>query len=267
MPVIKHGDREIHYEHYDLIPHIKIFHQDFSPFGAGSDYEVIASLGGQALIDFESQGDDHISRDFVYKAFNESPPIQIPSYDYIIYKGTEKKFPYMDAMSVGGIIGPNQLIISYRLMGLLQQYRMAPHITAPVVVKHRDNFIEDYYVMVYFWQHGCDLVDWENTVFEMIEPIKETHLSTFSINSFNEYKEFRKRVSKEGIHYRPLSLVFVDRYDIFYCNIGKIFISSSLQNGLKSKQFKNVWISGGGYFETRLTTKYDYGVGKFKDLK
>ncbi len=255
MPVIKHNDREIHYEHYDLIPHIKIFHQDFSPFGAGSDYEVIAGLGGQALIDFESQDEAHISRDYVYRAFKESEPEIIPSYEYIIYKGKEKKFPFMDAMSVGGIIGPNQLIISYRLMGILQKYRMAPHITAPVVIKHRDTFIDDYYVMVYFWHHGCDLVDWENTVFELIEPIKETHISTFSISSLEEYKEFRKKVSREGIHYRPLSLVFIDKYDIFYCDIGKIFISSSLRNILKNLQLKNVWISGGGNFETRLTTK------------
>lgn len=258
MPVIRHGAREIHYQDHELIPHIKIFHQDFIPFAAGSDYEVVAGLAGQALIDFESQGDDHISRNFTYKAFKESPPIQIPSYDHIIYKGKEKKFPYMDAMSVGGIIGPNQLIISYRLMGLLQKYRMAPYITAPVVVKHRDTFIKDYYVMVYFWHHGCDLVDWENTIFELIEPIKETHISTFTIESFDSYLEFRKKASKESIYYRPLSLVFVDKYEIFYCKIGKIFISSSLQNVLKSKQFINVWISGGGYFETRLTTKLDY---------
>jgi hypothetical protein len=252
MPLIKHGDREIHFEYDERIPHIKIFHQDFSPFGAGSDYEVIAGLGGQALIDFESQGDDHISRDFVYKAFNESPPIQIPSYDYIIYKGTEKKFPFMDAMSVGGIIGPNQLIISYRVMGLLQKYRMAPHITAPVVVKHRDIFIEDYYVMVYFWHHGCDLVDWESTVFEYIDPISEAHTSTFSINSFDEYKIFRKNVSKEGIYYKPLSIFFKDKYDIYYCDIKNLFISTQLQNEIKSLSLKNVWISGGGYFETKL---------------
>jgi hypothetical protein len=243
MPVIKHGDREIHYEHYDLIPHIKIFHQDFSPFGAGSDYEVIASLGGQALIDFESQDESHISRDFVYKAFQESPPKSIPSFDYIIYKGKEKKFPFMDAMSVGGIIGPNQLIISYRLMGLLQKYRMAPHITAPVVVKHRDTFINDYYVMVYFWHHGCDLVDWENTVFAWVDSMIFQNIeSTFTISSFEEYKAIRKNPPKRK--YIPLSVEFKDKYNIFYCDLYTEILSTKLIiEDLFVSELKNISIN------------------------
>ncbi len=252
MPFIKHKDREIHYEHYDLIPHIKIFHQDYSPFGPGSDYAVQAVSAGKAREDMERMGDDHINTYVALKPFLEETPTLIPSYDYIIYDGKERKFPFMDIIDAG-ILAPNQLIISYRLMGILQKYRMAPYITAPVVIKHRDTFIDDNYIMVYFWHHGCDLVDWKNTVFELIDPIMETHQSTFSIDSFEEYKEFRKQVSRENIHYRSLSIVFLDKYDIFYGDINKIFISSALRNELKSLHFKNVWISGGGYFETRIS--------------
>ncbi len=244
MPVIKHNDSEIHYEHYDLIPHIKIFHQDYIPISAGTDYEVLADLGGQAKTDFESLKSEHISRAFIYKPFLESPPSFIPSYDFIIYEGKEKKFPFMDIMSVGGIVGPNQLIISYRLMGILQKYRMAPHITAPVVVKHRDTFIDDFYVMVHFWHHGCDLVDWESTIFAIIEPVEENYISFFQLNNLDAYLNFRSKVSKGGIHYKPISLTLKNKFDIFYSHVLLSILSTkSLLNKLSSVNIKNLSVN------------------------
>lgn len=149
-----------------------------------------------------------------------------------------------------GILAPNQLIVSYRLMGLFQRFRMAPHITAPVVVKHRDVVIDDYYVMVYFWHHGCDQVVWEQSIFAMIEPIEETYLSFFTLPSFEAYKSFRQKVSEGGIHYQPISIVFDTKFDIFYTDILNKLISADLKQTIINDNFKNVSIGSGKFFET-----------------
>lgn len=251
MPIIRHGDREIHYEPYEWNEDVKIFHQDYSPISASIDYAINADWGGQAELDLESLGKNHNKSFYATKPFNETPPESMPSYDYFIYEEREKKFPYMDLLNVAGL-PPNQLVVSYKLMGLFQKYRMAPYVTAPVVVKHRDQYIDDYYVMLYFWHHGCDQVVWEKSVFAMIEPIEETYLSFFTINSFDEYKEFRKKVAQGGIYYRPVSIVFDDKYDIFYSDILNILISQKIKEQILKSNYKNVKISKGSYFETLL---------------
>ncbi len=252
MPIIKHGDHEIHYVHHDLIPHIKIFHQDFSPFGPGTDYAVQAVSAGKAREDMERLGDNHINTFSALKPFLEEPPTLIPSYDYIIYDGREKKFPFMDIISAG-ILASNQLIISYRLMSFLQKYRMAPHITAPVVVKHGDIFIEDYYVMVYFWNHGCDLVDWDNTVFAWVDSMIFQNIESTFTMTFEMYKELRRTPPKDI--YIPISISINSQYDIFKINLSMHpFVSPELMIALNENKFKNLWISGGGYFETKLNS-------------
>lgn len=242
MPVIRHGNREIHYEPNKLIPHIKVFHQDFIPFGAGTDYAIQAVSAGKAREDSERLGDNHINTFFALKPFLEEPPSLIPSYDYFIYDGKEKKFPFMDIIDAGSL-APNQLIISYRLMGLLQKYRMAPHVTAPVVVRHRDIFIEDFYVMVHFWHHGCDLVDWENTVFAWVDNMIFQNIeSTFTISSFEEYKAIRKNPPER--EYIPLSVIFKDRYNIFYCDVFTEILSTKLIiKDFLASEMKNISIN------------------------
>ena len=44
MPVIKHGDREIHYESYEWNEDIKIIHQDYSTIEEGTDYAIHADF-------------------------------------------------------------------------------------------------------------------------------------------------------------------------------------------------------------------------------
>lgn len=250
MPVIKYGDREIHYEPYEWNEDVKIFHQDYSSINADLEHKKIDHWGGQAQFDIETQGDGYINLNYALRPFVEIEPSNIPSYDYLIYEGKEKKFPYPDILYVAGI-APNQLIISYRLMGLFQKYRMAPHITAPVVVRHRDVVIDDYYVMVYFWHHGCDLINWNDTIYEIRDFISGEHFSFWKFFSLSEFKVFREGGSVDRLQTRPLSISIFDKYDIFYSTVvNRILVSKDLINQLNQFDGKNIAINIGYEFET-----------------
>jgi hypothetical protein len=207
----------------------KIYHRDFIPFRAGLEFKEIVKWGGKAEFDMISQKYDYINSNFSMRRFPIEPPQNIPSFDFLEFEGKQKKFPNPDLLSVSGI-GPNQIICSYKFMGFMQKYRMAPHIIAPVVVHHRDTVIDDYYVMVYFWESGIDLVDWDKTIFAWIDGITEEIKSYFKIENKENYIKFRMNPSSES--YIPLSVSFIDKYDFFYSALHINILLNKTKNDL-----------------------------------
>lgn len=251
MPVIKHKDIEIHYEFHNLNPHLKVFHQDLFTISHDTDMNIRVFAEGQAKADLENMGDNHPNGSFANQRFNEKPPLRLPSYNYLTCETRKKKFPFPDILGSFGIIGPNQLLISYKLMGIFQKFRMAPHITIPAVIKFRDTYIDDNYLVLYFYHHGCDHVVWDKTVFAYIDPIKENILDTFDLNDYGHLKEFYSDLPKQ--RFVCIKLTFFDKFDIFYSFIGnRVLVNKKLKNDILIQQGIKGIICSGNRFETNI---------------
>jgi len=158
----------------------------------------------------------------------------------------KKKFPYPDILGSFGIIGPNQLLISYKLMGIFQKFRMAPHITVPAVIKFRDTFIDDNYLALYFYHHGCDHVAWDKTVFGFMNLVDEIISSTFQFDNFDDYYKFKSGLPPKS-SYRAVTVSFHDVYDIFYSGIGlNIYVNKNVKNEILTNKIK-------GYIFSRIS--------------
>lgn len=240
MSVIKHKDIEIYYESHPLLPHTKVFKQDLHQISPNVDAGIELIPEGLALENLKRLGYDHPNYAYSKHKFNELPPTFLPSYNYIFCKSQKRKFWFPDIMQDLGIIAPNQLLVSYRFMGLLQKFRMAPHITIPAVIKFRDTYIDDYYLVLYFYQHGCDHVLWERTVFGYTKGFVDWQvLNTFNLNSLEEYKELLANPPEKT--YKLLSVAFNSRYDIFYSIIGLgIYVTPTLEKEINSNKLKDV---------------------------
>lgn len=256
MPVITYKDIEINYEFSELIPTMKVFHQDLFTISPDSDTKIRVYAEGQAKTDLEGLGYNHPNGAYSQNRFNETCPTRMPSYNYLTCETLKKKFPYPDILESYGIIGPNQLLVSYRLMGIFQKFRMAPHITVPAVIKFRDTYIEDNYLVLYFYHHGCDHVVWDKTVFGYTKGIIRWDLiNTFNFDSFLKYKEFANNPPDQT--FKLLKLTMYDEFDIFYSTIASplIIVSNKIINEVKVNKINGAIFRHGGEYEVSIISK------------
>ncbi len=253
MPVIHHKDIEIHYEPHPLIPHLKVFHQDLYAISYDTDTGIELNPEGQAKEDLLRMGYEHPNNAYAKYRFNEDRPKTMPSYDYLNCLTRKKVFRYPDIINNSGIIGPNQLLISWRLMGLFRKFRMAPHITIPAVIKFRDTFIEDNYLVLYFYHHGCDHVVWDKTVFGFVDLKNDLITSTFDLSDLNNLKLLYSNLPKQK--FALLKITFLNKYAIFYSFLGnRIYIDKDIYREIcDNNHYKFTGVKcTGNRFETEL---------------
>lgn len=230
----------------------KHYQHDFVPFGAGTDFEMGAILGGKAEEEWLTLDKKHLCVQNIYNPFIESPPSSIPSYNFIQYRGKEKKFPFMDLIDAGHL-GTNQIICSIKFLDFIQNFKLAPYVTTPVIVHHRNSIITDHYVMVCFWHHGMNLVNWSKTWFKYTNfPETENQELYFQYSSIEDFKE--NHLTKLNEKFYLFSKIFIkNSYDLFYNYITNSILSSKLiSEEIVRMKFTNLSLDSFAYKEIYL---------------
>lgn len=235
MKTIHYNDITVEYNLRDIFPRTAFFHQDFHPLEVNNAFKTSCWLNHSENNFGKSEIESpNVERYFNDNLMRESPPA-FPDNFILNCKGKFIHFENSPVLYCPCFARQGLVITKHLYDELNINFVLGPHLTYSVQIinKHK---IFNHFVLILFWHHGADLIDWKKSLFIDRNDYSPNYsnLDISKVFQFKSYDEYMKRMN--GIRaFSPLSLSLHCTYDIFFSVAAKanILASDRLQKWIK----------------------------------
>lgn len=153
-------------------------------------------------------------------------------------------------------------MISEKAMEIFQEFDIAPYVSQKVEFVHRKKHFDNFHYL-FFYTNNTDMVDYENSIFQIRELIRDQIIlqEDLRIRSEEEFFSLREGLGNEGTLKKivPSKLQLTYTRDFFnFCHLGfDYYVSDRMREKLVQKKVKGV-----EFWEPRFELKMPQGVGR-----
>ncbi|MEZ5030900.1 MAG: hypothetical protein R2787_05850 [Saprospiraceae bacterium] len=254
MNFIQYNDIKVEYQFRDTFPGTPFFHQDFNRFGINPAINNSCWINNNSDSEFQMP---NVQGYFHENLMLETPPI-FPSEFILFCKGKFSLFEQSPALYCP-CFGRQGLVIHEQLYEeLFNNFTFGPHLKYSLQIHNKHKIFKNF-ILILFWHHGSDLIDWSQSLF--IDRIDyRPNYSSIDKNKIFQFKSCEDFINRmNGIRaFIPLSLSYKYKYDIFFSVAAKanIMVSDKVLPWIKTRlnysDFFVIYL--GSDFETKKST-------------